>query len=91
MSERWVFEVMENGQVVAEGETGDRDTALREAGHYVMMYGQDGGDVKAIVREHTPADLPCAKLPPWSDDDNEHCPFCNAKRGEPCGLEADDE
>lgn len=47
--ERWKFEVTENGQWVAGGEAPDRESALREAGHYVMMYGQDGGDVKAHV------------------------------------------
>lgn len=49
MIERWIFEVIQDGMVVAEGDCSDRDTALREAGHYVMMYGQDG-EVKAIVR-----------------------------------------
>jgi len=23
----------------------------------------------------------------WPDDDDERCPFCNAKHGEPCRLE----
>lgn len=50
MRERWIFEVMQGGQVVAEGDAPDRDTALREAGHYVMMYGQDGS-CQAIVRQ----------------------------------------
>jgi hypothetical protein len=45
MTQRWKFEVTENGQWVVGGETGDRDSAVREAGHYTMMYGQDGGDV----------------------------------------------
>lgn len=49
MPERWLFEVIQDRAVVAEGEAPDRDTALREAGHYVMMYGQDG-DCQAIVR-----------------------------------------
>lgn len=31
--------------------------------------------------------LPCADLPPWGDDPDETCPFCNAKRNEPCLLE----
>jgi hypothetical protein len=51
MSKRWEFEVFENGMAVAWGDAPDRDTALREASHYVMMYGQDGGEVKAIVQE----------------------------------------
>lgn len=46
---RWKFEVTENGQWVAGGEANDRDSALREAAHYGMMYRQDGGDVKALV------------------------------------------
>lgn len=53
MPKSWKFDVTENGQWVAGGETHDRDTALREAKHYVMMYGQDGGDVNAVVREVT--------------------------------------
>ena len=53
MNTRWIFEVTENGQVVAEGDAPDRETALSEAAHYVMMYGQDGGEVKATVREDT--------------------------------------
>ena len=48
--ERWIFEVMQNGEVVADGDAPDRETALREAAHYCMMYGQDG-PVKAIVRQ----------------------------------------
>ena len=47
--ERWIFEVVQGGMVVASGEATDRDTALHDAGHYVMMYGQDG-EAKAIVR-----------------------------------------
>lgn len=46
---RWKFEVTENGQWVAGGECESRDRALSEASHYTMMYGQDGGDVKALV------------------------------------------
>jgi hypothetical protein len=26
-----------------------------------------------------------------TDEDDERCPFCNARRGEPCGLEEYDE
>lgn len=54
--ERWIFEVLENGYSVAGGETPDRESAIREAAHYVRMYGQDGGDMKAIVREAGPDD-----------------------------------
>lgn len=46
---RWKFEVTENGSWVAGGDAPDRDDALREAAHYVMMYGQDGGDVRSLV------------------------------------------
>jgi hypothetical protein len=85
--DRWVFAVAESGQIVASGDAPDRETALREAAHYVRMYGQDGGDVKATVRQDELVDLPCATLPPWSDDEMERCPYCNAKRGESCLLE----
>jgi hypothetical protein len=54
-----------------------------------QLTGADHGPVFLPPGSRT--DLPCASLPPWSDDENERCPFCNAKRGEPCGLEADDE
>lgn len=46
---RWKFEVPENGQWVAGGYCASRERALGEAGHYATMYGQYGGDVKAIV------------------------------------------
>jgi len=49
MTKRWKFEVTENGQWVAGGDCTDERTAVREAGHYVMMYGQDGGEVQALV------------------------------------------
>ena len=48
-AERWKFEVTENGQWVAGGDCTSKDFALGEAAHYVKMYGQDGGDVKALV------------------------------------------
>lgn len=47
--ERWKFEVVQDGMVVAYGECPSRETAIAEAGHYVMMYGQDG-ECSAIVR-----------------------------------------
>jgi hypothetical protein len=34
-------------------------------------------------------DLPCATLEAWTDDPDETCPYCNARRNEPCGLEED--
>ena len=49
MTQRWKFEVRENGQWVAGGDGPDKDSVLREAMHYTAMYGQDGGDVKALV------------------------------------------
>jgi hypothetical protein len=38
-----------------------------------------------VLRVH----LPCTFLPPWTDDPEETCPYCNARRNEPCGLEED--
>jgi hypothetical protein len=32
---RWKFEIVENGQVVAEGDAPDRDSALTEAAHLI--------------------------------------------------------
>lgn len=71
----WIFEVTDDGQQpVAMGDAPDRDTAIREASHYVAMYGQDGGNVKAIVRE-VPDDYelsnggPNAKKPPPTPED----------------------
>ncbi len=48
-AERWKFEVVENGKWVAGGECSDQDRAIAEASHYARMYGQDGGDVQALV------------------------------------------
>lgn len=45
----WVFEVVQDGQVVAEGSGPDKDRVLAEAAHYVRMYGQDG-ECRAYVR-----------------------------------------
>ncbi len=42
------FTVLQNGLVVASG-SGPFEDAMREAKHYVAIYGQDG-PVKAIVR-----------------------------------------
>lgn len=47
MPEDWHFKVFQDGMVVAEGE-GSEDAMIREAGHYCMMYGQDG-PVHAVV------------------------------------------
>lgn len=48
---RWRFKITENGSWVAGGDCSDRDTALREAAHYAMQYGQDGGEVRGEVWE----------------------------------------
>jgi hypothetical protein len=48
-ADRWKFEVTEDGHWVAGGECSDRDRALSEAAHYARVYGQDGGDVRALV------------------------------------------
>jgi hypothetical protein len=45
----WKFEVTENGKWVAGGDCTDENFALGEAAHYVRVYGQDGGDVRALV------------------------------------------
>lgn len=49
VKERWIFEVIQDGMVVAEGDCSDCETAVREAAHYCSQYGQDG-PVKALVR-----------------------------------------
>ena len=49
MSE-YVFYVRQNGEVEAKGFCPDRETAEREAGHYAMMYSQDG-PVKVSIRK----------------------------------------
>jgi len=49
MSE-WSFAVIQNDMIVAEGSASVRDDAVREAMHYVAMYGQDG-PVEAHVWE----------------------------------------
>lgn len=48
--ERWFFDVIQDGMVVAAGDCTSREVALAEAGHYVRMYGQDG-ECQAIVRK----------------------------------------
>jgi hypothetical protein len=47
---RWNFSVEQDGIVVASGDAPTEDGAKREAGHYAMMYAQDG-PVKASVKE----------------------------------------
>ena len=42
MKERWLFEVKQDGMIVASGEAPSEQIAQREAMHYSMMYGQDG-------------------------------------------------
>ena len=47
---RWSFLVEQDGMVVASGDAPTEDGAKREAGHYAMMYSQDG-PVKVSVKE----------------------------------------
>ncbi len=47
---RWEFAVEQDGMVVASGETPSEAEAKREAGHYAMMYSQDGL-VKVSIKE----------------------------------------
>ena len=47
---RWSFLVEQDGMVVASGDAPTEDGAKREAGHYAMMYAQDG-PVKVSVKE----------------------------------------
>jgi hypothetical protein len=47
--DRWKFEVTENGEWVAGGECSDQGRAISEAAHYARVYGQDGGEVRALV------------------------------------------
>lgn len=54
--ERWVFEVEQRGMVVACGDAPDRDSALREATHYVHIYGQDGPCTATVRQEDDPAE-----------------------------------
>ena len=49
MTERWGFEVTQDGEVVAEGEGPDEATAMREGVHYGMMYAQDGPPAQVRV------------------------------------------
>lgn len=58
---RWEFEIEQGGTIVAEGDAPDRDTALREAKHYLAMYGQDG-PAKAVVRQSNPHLCPRCKM-----------------------------
>jgi hypothetical protein len=39
---RWNFTVEQDGMEVASGEAPTEDEAKREAGHYALMYSQDG-------------------------------------------------
>lgn len=47
---RWSFLVEQDGMVVASGDAPTEAEAKREAGHYAMMYAQDG-PVKVSVKE----------------------------------------
>lgn len=40
--QRWEFEIKQGGMIVASGDCPNKADALREAAHYVFMYGQDG-------------------------------------------------
>lgn len=42
MGERFVFEVWQDGGRVAAVDGPDRYRAMAEAGHYALVYGQDG-------------------------------------------------
>jgi hypothetical protein len=57
----WSFHVEQGGMIVASGFAPDRDTAMREANHYAMMYSTDGR-VKWSVNEcHSSRSLPSAQ------------------------------
>lgn len=45
---RWKFTIEQGGMTVASGSAGDRDTALREAAHYTVVYGQDGPAIAKV-------------------------------------------
>lgn len=47
---RWLFEVVQEGIVVASGESCEKAAAIAEAAHYCRMYRQDG-PCTAIVRQ----------------------------------------
>lgn len=46
----WAFYVHQDDMVVASGFAPDRDTAMREANHYAMMYSTEG-KVKWSIRK----------------------------------------
>lgn len=48
----WNFAIVQDGQTVAEG-SGPKDAVLREAAHYVRMYGQDGDCMGHVWEEGT--------------------------------------
>lgn len=48
---RWLFELIQDGMIVASGDCSSQKVALREAGHYCQVYRQDG-ECTAIVRKH---------------------------------------
>ena len=54
---RWSFLVEQDGMVVASGDAPTEDGAKREAGHYAMMYSQDGPVKVSVKRFRVP--LPC--------------------------------
>lgn len=50
MNSRWEFSVEQDGIVVASGEAANEQDAKREAGHYALMYSQDG-PVKVSLKQ----------------------------------------
>ena len=54
---RWSFLVEQDGMVVASGDAPTEAEAKREAGHYAMMYAQDGPVKVSVKRFGEP--LPC--------------------------------
>lgn len=53
MSEQHRFELWQGGLMVAAVESPDKDRALLEAGHYAMIYSQDGPVEIKIKRRRT--------------------------------------
>jgi len=59
------FEISQNGEWQAGGTTTDAETALKEAKHYELMYGQDGPvTVKFYEKRELSRDQMRASLPP---------------------------
>jgi hypothetical protein len=73
---RWSFSVEQDGMVVASGDAPTEDGAKREAGHYAMMYAQDG-PVKVSLRERVRG-TPTLPLEGKAQDD---CEVCHGTKG----------